>query len=96
MRVCVGAFVCKGVELESERESLRERERERVMRSATLTGKVTAFSRTLRLRGKKERKKGWQRRTSQHRRKTLGKRLRKIKKEAETKLSALWYTSANQ
>lgn len=55
--VCVGAFVCKGVELESVRESLRERERERVMRSATLTGKVTAFSRTLRLRGKKERKK---------------------------------------
>lgn len=29
-------------------------EQESVMRSAALTGKVTAFSRTLRLRGKKE------------------------------------------
>lgn len=37
--------------------SKRERDRERVMRSAELTSKVTAFSRTLRLRGKKERKK---------------------------------------
>ena len=30
------------------------------MRSAALTGKVTAFSRTLRLRGKKERRKDTQ------------------------------------
>lgn len=46
--------------------SVRERvsKRERVMRSAALTGKVTAFSRTLRLRGKKERRNDIRGRTS--------------------------------
>lgn len=34
-----------------------KKNRERVMRSAELTDKVIAFSRTLRLRGKKERRK---------------------------------------
>ena len=48
MCVCVGIRVSKG---------LHQEKRDREMHSAKLTNKVIAFSRTLRLRGKKERRK---------------------------------------
>lgn len=52
-----------------EKERKRERKREGVMRSAALTGKVTAFSRTLRLGGKKERRNDTQEEKARRRQK---------------------------
>lgn len=55
----------------SVKERVSKRKRERVMRSAALTDKVIAFSRTLRLWGKKERRKDTQEEEARRRQKEI-------------------------